>query len=49
MILFFTVGNVRLLEQILNNHDCLTRKSESSDKTSLTRSKIGWNPETRDR
>nr|XP_036862894.1 protein TALPID3 isoform X1 [Manis javanica] len=41
-------GNVRLLEQILNNHDCLTRKSESSDKTSLTRSKIGWNPETRD-
>ncbi|XP_030895708.1 protein TALPID3 [Leptonychotes weddellii] len=42
-------GNVRLLEQILNNHDSLTRKSESSDKTLLTRSKIGWNPEKRDR
>ncbi|XP_012580118.1 PREDICTED: protein TALPID3 isoform X2 [Condylura cristata] len=41
-------GNVRLLEQILNNHDSLTRKSESSDKTSLSRSKIGWNPEKKD-
>ncbi|XP_077624839.1 protein TALPID3 isoform X2 [Crocuta crocuta] len=42
-------GNVRLLEQILNNNDSLTRKSESSDKTSLNRSKIEWNPERRDR
>ncbi|KAG8511740.1 Protein TALPID3, partial [Galemys pyrenaicus] len=42
-------GNVRLLEQILNNHDSLTRKSESPDKTLLTRSKIGWNLERRDR
>uniref|UniRef100_A0A8C0RWL6 KIAA0586 n=1 Tax=Canis lupus familiaris TaxID=9615 RepID=A0A8C0RWL6_CANLF len=41
--------NIRLLEQILSNHDSLTRKSEPSDKTSLTRSKIGWNPERRDR
>lgn len=41
-------GNVRLLEQILNNHDSLTRKSESSDKTLLTRSKIEWNPEKRE-
>ncbi|XP_058423001.1 protein TALPID3 isoform X2 [Diceros bicornis minor] len=41
-------GNVRLLEQILNNHESLTRKSESSDKSSLTRSKTGWNPERRD-
>ncbi|XP_077624856.1 protein TALPID3 isoform X4 [Crocuta crocuta] len=41
-------GNVRLLEQILNNNDSLTRKSESSDKTSLNRSKIEWNPERRD-
>ncbi|XP_037359321.1 protein TALPID3 isoform X2 [Talpa occidentalis] len=40
-------GNVRLLEQILNNHDSLTRKGESSDKSSLPRSKIGWNPERR--
>ncbi|XP_041615794.1 protein TALPID3 isoform X1 [Vulpes lagopus] len=40
--------NIRLLEQILSNHDSLTRKSEPSDKTSLTRSKIGWNPERRD-
>uniref|UniRef100_A0A7N9CFV8 KIAA0586 n=1 Tax=Macaca fascicularis TaxID=9541 RepID=A0A7N9CFV8_MACFA len=38
-------GNVRLLEQILNNNDSLTRKSESSNTTSLTRSKIGWTPE----
>ncbi|XP_027957204.1 protein TALPID3 isoform X2 [Eumetopias jubatus] len=43
------IGNVRLLEQILNNHDSLTRKSESSDKTLLTRSKIEWNPEKRER
>nr|XP_039325269.1 protein TALPID3 isoform X2 [Saimiri boliviensis boliviensis] len=42
-------GNVRLLEQILNNNDSLTRKSESSNTTSLTRSKIGWNPEKTDR
>ncbi|XP_064221989.1 protein TALPID3 isoform X4 [Aotus nancymaae] len=41
-------GNVRLLEQILNNNDSLTRKSESSNTTSLTRSKIGWNPEKTD-
>lgn len=41
-------GTVRLLEQILNNQDSLTRISESSDKTSLTRSKIGWNPERTD-
>lgn len=41
-------GNVRLLEQILNNHDSLTRKSISSDKTSLTKTKIEWNPERRD-
>uniref|UniRef100_A0A673U7Z5 KIAA0586 n=1 Tax=Suricata suricatta TaxID=37032 RepID=A0A673U7Z5_SURSU len=41
-------GNVRLLERILNNHDSLTRKRESSDKTSLNRSKIEWNPERRD-
>ncbi|XP_057586361.1 protein TALPID3 isoform X2 [Hippopotamus amphibius kiboko] len=38
-------GNVGFLEQILNNHDSLTRISESLDKNSLTRSKIGWNPE----
>lgn len=43
------VGTVRLLEQILNNQDSLTRISESSDKTSQSRSKIGWNPERRDR
>ncbi|XP_046935525.1 protein TALPID3 isoform X1 [Lynx rufus] len=42
-------GNVRLLEQILNNHDSSTRKSESSDKTLLNRSKTEWNPESRDR
>ncbi|XP_053529310.1 protein TALPID3 isoform X3 [Artibeus jamaicensis] len=41
-------GTVRLLEQILNNQDSLTRISESSDKTSLSRSKISWNPERRD-
>ncbi|XP_045422404.1 protein TALPID3 isoform X2 [Lemur catta] len=41
-------GNVRLLEQILNNNDSLTRKSELSDNTSLTGSKTGWNPEKRD-
>lgn len=45
----FIVGNVRLLEQILNNQDSLTRISESSDETSLTRSKIEWNPERKDR
>ncbi|XP_007466108.1 PREDICTED: protein TALPID3 isoform X2 [Lipotes vexillifer] len=41
--------NVGLLEQILNNYDSLTRISESSDKNLLTRSKIGWNPERRNR
>ena len=40
-------GNVGLLEQILNNHDSLKRISESSDKNSLTRLKIGWNPQRR--
>ncbi|XP_055292609.1 protein TALPID3 isoform X3 [Moschus berezovskii] len=40
-------GSVGFLEQILNNHDSLTRISESSDKTSLARSKTGWNPERR--
>ncbi|XP_065728005.1 protein TALPID3 isoform X3 [Phocoena phocoena] len=40
---------IRLLEQILNNYDSLTRISESSDKNLLTRSKIGWNPERRNR
>uniref|UniRef100_A0A3Q1MDA6 KIAA0586 n=1 Tax=Bos taurus TaxID=9913 RepID=A0A3Q1MDA6_BOVIN len=42
-------GSVGFLEQILNNHDSLTRISESSDKTSLARSKMGWNPERRNR
>ncbi|XP_035116522.1 protein TALPID3 isoform X3 [Callithrix jacchus] len=41
-------GNVGLLEQILNNNDSLSRKSESSNTTSLTRSKIGWNLEKTD-
>uniref|UniRef100_A0A8C0HXE3 KIAA0586 n=1 Tax=Balaenoptera musculus TaxID=9771 RepID=A0A8C0HXE3_BALMU len=41
--------NVGLLEQVLNNYDSLTRISESSDKNLLTRSKIGWNPERRNR
>ncbi|KAM9714711.1 protein TALPID3 isoform 1-T3 [Dama dama] len=40
-------GSVGFLEQILNNRDSLTRISESSDKTSLARSKMGWNPERR--
>lgn len=40
-------GNIRLLEQILNNPDSLTRISESSGKTPLTRSKLGWQPERR--
>ncbi|XP_023582009.1 protein TALPID3 isoform X2 [Trichechus manatus latirostris] len=40
--------NVRLLEQILNTHDTLTRKNESSDKALLTVSNIGWNPERKD-
>ncbi|XP_060030890.1 protein TALPID3 isoform X2 [Erinaceus europaeus] len=40
-------GSVRLLEQILNSQDSLTRKSESSDKSSLTKSKTGWDPERR--
>ncbi|KAM5273873.1 protein TALPID3 [Ctenodactylus gundi] len=42
-------GNVRLLEHILNNTDSLTRISESSDITSPTMSKMGWNPERKDR
>ncbi|XP_058521398.1 protein TALPID3 [Ochotona princeps] len=37
-------NKVRLLEQILNNNDSLTRKS-GSDITSLTQSKMEWNPE----
>ncbi|ERE72313.1 hypothetical protein H671_5g15127 [Cricetulus griseus] len=41
-------GNVKLLEQILNTNDSLTRKSESSDMTSLSRSKTGWSSEKRD-
>ncbi|XP_073923994.1 protein TALPID3 isoform X3 [Castor canadensis] len=41
-------GNVRLLEQILNNNDSLTRKSESSDINSLSRSNLGWIPEKRE-
>nr|XP_048271427.1 protein TALPID3 isoform X2 [Myodes glareolus] len=41
-------GNVRLLEEILNSNDSLTRKSESSDITSLTRSKMGWKSEKGD-
>ncbi|XP_049626251.1 protein TALPID3 [Suncus etruscus] len=40
-------GNIRLLEQILNTQDSLTRKSDSSDKTLLTTSNIEWNPECR--
>ncbi|XP_070275169.1 protein TALPID3 isoform X2 [Myotis yumanensis] len=40
---------LRLLEQILSNQDSLTRINESSDKTSLTGTKIGWNPERKDR
>ncbi|EDL36553.1 mCG5765, isoform CRA_b, partial [Mus musculus] len=41
-------GNVRLLEQVLNSNECLTRKTESSDITSLTQPKMGWNLEKRD-
>ncbi|XP_059135132.1 protein TALPID3 [Peromyscus eremicus] len=41
-------GNVRLLEQILGSNDSLTRKCESSNITSLARSKTGWNSEKRD-
>lgn len=41
-------GSVRLLEQILNSNDCLTRKTESTDLTSLSRSKVGRNSERRD-
>ncbi|KAL1790189.1 TALPID3 isoform X1 [Sigmodon hispidus] len=40
--------NGRLLEQILNSNDSLTRKSELSDIASLTRSKMEWNSEKRD-
>lgn len=40
-------GNIRLLEQILNNNDSSTRKSESSDMTSLNRPKVDWNSERR--
>ncbi|XP_045143565.1 protein TALPID3 [Echinops telfairi] len=41
-------GNVRLLEQILNSHETLTRKSESSDKGSLIPSSRTWGPERKD-
>ncbi|XP_048217810.1 protein TALPID3 isoform X1 [Perognathus longimembris pacificus] len=41
-------GHGRLLEQILNNNDFWTRKSESTEKSSLSRSNLGWNPEKRD-
>uniref|UniRef100_A0A8C8TDY5 RIKEN cDNA 2700049A03 gene n=1 Tax=Peromyscus maniculatus bairdii TaxID=230844 RepID=A0A8C8TDY5_PERMB len=41
-------GNVRLLEQILSSNDSLTRRCESSNITSLARSKPGWNSEKRD-
>ncbi|XP_055394170.1 protein TALPID3 isoform X2 [Bubalus kerabau] len=47
MALSCHTGSVGFLEQILNNHDSLTRISESSDKTSQARSKMGWNPEKR--
>ncbi|XP_055989198.1 protein TALPID3 isoform X2 [Sorex fumeus] len=47
MVMSGHTGNVRLLEQILNTQDSLTRKSDSSDKTLLTTSKIEWNPEYR--
>ncbi|XP_054989602.1 protein TALPID3 isoform X2 [Sorex araneus] len=47
MVMSGHTGNVRLLEQILNAQDSSTRKSDSSDKTLLTTSKIGWNPEYR--
>ncbi|XP_042538467.1 protein TALPID3 [Dipodomys spectabilis] len=39
-------GHGRLLEQILNNNDFLTRKSESSEKSSLG-SSLAWTPEKR--
>ncbi|XP_028645119.1 protein TALPID3 isoform X1 [Grammomys surdaster] len=41
-------GNVRLLEQVLSSNECLSRKIESSDRTSLTQPKLGWNFEKRD-
>ncbi|XP_042638366.1 protein TALPID3 [Orycteropus afer afer] len=41
-------GNVRLLEQILNSSDTLTGKCESSEKSSVTMSNVGWNPERKD-
>ncbi|XP_076778168.1 protein TALPID3 isoform X2 [Arvicanthis niloticus] len=41
-------GNVRLLEQALSSNECLTRKIESSDRTSLTQPKLAWNFEKRD-
>ncbi|XP_075387059.1 protein TALPID3 isoform X2 [Tenrec ecaudatus] len=41
-------GNVRLLEQILNSQETLTRKSESSDKGSLIPPSRAWDPERKD-
>ncbi|XP_031213448.1 protein TALPID3 isoform X2 [Mastomys coucha] len=46
--MYSPTGNVRLLEQVLNSNECLTRKTESSDITSLTQPKVGWNFEKRD-
>lgn len=48
MEMYSPKGNVRLLEQVLNSNECLTRKTESSDITSLTQPKMGWNFEKRD-
>ncbi|XP_032763797.1 protein TALPID3 isoform X2 [Rattus rattus] len=48
MEMYSPKGNVRLLEQVLNSNECLTRKTESSDLTSLTQPKMGWNFEKRD-
>lgn len=49
MEMYSPKGNVRLLEQVLNSNECLTRKTESSDLTSLTQPKMGWNFKKRDR
>ncbi|XP_021057256.1 protein TALPID3 isoform X3 [Mus pahari] len=48
MEMYSPKGNVRLLEQVLNSNECLTRKTDSSDITSLTQPKMGWNFEKRD-
>ncbi|XP_052041652.1 protein TALPID3 isoform X2 [Apodemus sylvaticus] len=45
MEMYSPKGNVRLLEQVLNSNEYLTRKTESSDITSLTQPKMGWNLE----